>query len=248
MVAPEAMALIKTSVADGIGTVAFDNYTHRNALSAELVAETIAALGDMRETARAVVLRSAVKNPVWSAGHDLHELSPEGQVPLGWHDPLEQLLRAIGDFPAPVIAMIDGSVWGGACDLVLDCDIALGDEAASFCFVPAKLGLPYNLSGVQRFVTRLPPNIAMEMAATAEPINAERALRVNLLNQLIPGADLETRTYAMARTIADRHREAIAAFKVQTRLLMAAPAIAPERLEYIEAMRRAAYVAAGSQK
>jgi hypothetical protein len=52
----------------------------------------------------------------------------------------------------------------------------------------------------------------------------------------------------MARTFADRHREAIAAFKVQTRLLMAAPAIAPERLEYIEAMRRAAYAAAGSQR
>jgi methylmalonyl-CoA decarboxylase len=237
------MSLIKTSLVDGIGTLALDNYAHRNALSAAMIAELLAALAGMRGTARVVVLRSAARNPVWSAGHDIHELAPSGQDPLGWHDPLEQLLRAIGDFPAPVIAMIDGSVWGGACDLVLDCDIALGDEAASFSFVPAKLGLPYNLSGVQRFVTRLPPNVAMEMACTAEPVDAERALRVNLLNQLVPAAELEARTQAMARTIVGRHRAAIAAFKAQARLVIATLAANPERLEYLEAIRQAAYSA-----
>jgi methylmalonyl-CoA decarboxylase len=225
------MPLIRTSLADGIGTLAFDNYAHRNALSAAVVTELLAALAEMRETARAVILRSAAKNPVWSAGHDLHELAQSGQDPLGWHDPLEQLLRAVADFPAPVIAMIDGSVWGGACDL----------EAASFCFVPAKLGLPYNLSGVQRFVTRLPPNIAMEMACTAEPFDAQRALHGHLLNQLVPVADLETRTYSMAKTIAGRHREAIAAFKAQARLVLATLSANPERLEYLEAIRQAAY-------
>jgi methylmalonyl-CoA decarboxylase len=235
------MSLIRTSLVDGVGTLAFDNYAHRNALSAAMIGELLAALAEMRETARTVVLRSAAKNPVWSAGHDIHELAPSGQDPLGWHDPLEQLLRAVGDFPAPVIAMIDGSVWGGACDLVLDCDIALGDEAASFCFVPAKLGLPYNLSGVQRFVTRLPPNIAMEMACTAEPVDAERALRVSLLNQLVPASELEARTDAMARIIVGRHREAIAAFKAQARSVMASFAANPERLEYLEAIRQAAY-------
>jgi methylmalonyl-CoA decarboxylase len=235
------MALIRTNTADGVGTLAFDNYAHRNALSAALIAELIAALASMRAAARVVVLRSIAKNAVWSAGHDLHELSPKGQDPLAWNDPLEQLLRAVGDFPAPVIAMIDGSVWGGACDLVLDCDISLGDEAASFSFVPAKLGLPYNLSGVQRFVTRLPPNVAMEMAYTADPVDAERALRVNILNHLVPTAELEARTYAMAKTIAGRHREAITAFKAQARLLMATPVASPERLEYVERIRWEAY-------
>jgi methylmalonyl-CoA decarboxylase len=235
------MTLISTSLADGIGSLAFDNYAHRNALSAALIAELLPALADMRETARVVILRSAAKNPVWSAGHDLHELAPPGHDPLGWHDPLEQLLRAVADFPAPVIAMIDGSVWGGACDLVLDCDIALGDEAASFCFVPAKVGLPYNLSGVQRFVTRLPPNVAMEMACTAEPIDAQRALQVSLLNQLVPAGQLEQRTYLMAKTIAGRHHEAITAFKAQARLVMATLAANSERLEYLEAVRQAAY-------
>jgi methylmalonyl-CoA decarboxylase len=235
------MAFITSNLTDGVGTIAFDNYAHRNALSSALIAEAIAAFDGMRADARVVVLRAASKNPVWSAGHDLHELSPKGQDPLAWHDPLEQLLRAVADFPAPVIAMIDGSVWGGACDLALDCDIALGDESASFAFVPAKIGLPYNLSGVQRFLARLPPNVALEMACTADAVDAERALRVGLLNHLVPAADLEARTYAMAKTIAGRHREAIAAFKAQARQLLAAPAISPERLEYLEAVRWAVY-------
>ncbi len=150
------MALIQSSVSDGVGTIAFDNYTHRNALSAALIGEAIAAFAAMRGEASVVVLRAASKNKVWSAGHDLPELSPKGQDPLAWRDPLEQMLRAVRDFPGPVVAMIDGSVWGGACDLALDCDIALGDADASFAFVPAKIGLPYNLSGVQRFVARSP--------------------------------------------------------------------------------------------
>jgi hypothetical protein len=133
------MALIQASVTDGVGVVALDNYAHRNALSAELIAEAIEALAGMRASAQVAILRSVARHPVWSAGHDLHELSPKGWDPLAWHDPLEQFVRAIGAFPGPVIAMIDGSVWGGACDVVFDCDIAMGDETASFMFVPAKL-------------------------------------------------------------------------------------------------------------
>jgi len=81
----------------------------------------------------------------------------------------------------------------------------------------------------------------MEMAATADPISAERALRVNLLNDMLPADQLEARTYAMAKTIAGRHRGAIAAFKGQARQLLSAPAISPERLEFLEALRWSVY-------
>ena len=64
---------------------------------------------------------------------------------------------------------------------------------------------------------------------------------MNLLNHLMQAAELEARTYAMAKTIAGHHRGAIAAFKAQARLLMAAPAVSPERLEHVEAIRWAVY-------
>jgi hypothetical protein len=69
----------------------------------------------------------------------------------------------------------------------------------------------------------------------------KRALRVNLINHLVPAGDLEARAFAMAKVIAGRHREAIAGFKAQARLLMAMPTASPERLEYVEELRRAAY-------
>ena len=46
------------------------------------------------------------------------ELPEGGRDPLGWDDPLRHLVRAIEDFPAPVIAIVEGSVWGGACETV----------------------------------------------------------------------------------------------------------------------------------
>ena len=80
-----------------------------------------AALGSLQaQHVRAVVLRAAAGLHVWSAGHDINELPRRD--PLAYNDPLEQLLRAIRTFPAPVVAMVHGSVWGGAFDLVLSCD------------------------------------------------------------------------------------------------------------------------------
>ena len=60
---------------------------------------------------------------IWSAGHDVDEL-PEGRRdPLGWYDPLRRLIRGIETHPAPIIAMIEGGVWGGACEAAMACDI-----------------------------------------------------------------------------------------------------------------------------
>jgi len=89
------MALIQSGLSDGVGAIALDNYTHRNALSAALIAEAIAAFAAMREEASVVVLRAASKNKVWSAGHDLRELSPKGQDPLAWRDPLAMRRKAM---------------------------------------------------------------------------------------------------------------------------------------------------------
>ena len=55
-------------------------------------------------------------------------------------------------FPAPIIAMVHGSVWGGAFDLVLSCDVVIADETATFAITPANLGLPYNTTGLLHFL------------------------------------------------------------------------------------------------
>jgi len=236
------MPLVRTEFSDRIGTIAFDNYAKRNALSRALIAEVIVALDRFRaDGARAVVLRSAANEKVWSAGHDVDELPKADIDPLPYGDPLERLLRAVKAFPAPVIAMVHGSVWGGACELVMACDIVIADETSAFAITPAKLGLPYNAAGFLNFISRLPLTIVKEMFFTADPIPAERAERVGIVNMIVPAAELEARTYAMAKTIAQRSPAAIAAYKEAIRVLSEAVAINPDTYEYLHGLRRDVY-------
>jgi methylmalonyl-CoA decarboxylase len=109
------MAYILAELACTVGTVTLDHQRRRNALSHALVEELIAALQRFREAgARVVILRARPGARVFSAGHDVDELPEARRDPLGWDDPLRRLVREIESFPGPVIAMVEGSVWGGA--------------------------------------------------------------------------------------------------------------------------------------
>ena len=82
---------IRTSFDDHIGIVGFDDYATRNALSKELIAATLAALEIFKtQRARAVILRSAQIDSVWSSGHSVNELPIAEKDPLPYDDPLEQ--------------------------------------------------------------------------------------------------------------------------------------------------------------
>jgi methylmalonyl-CoA decarboxylase len=236
------MALVQRKSEGNIGTIALDHYEKRNALGSELIAEVVGALTEFKARGvRAVVLRSARDHAVWSAGLDVSELPKADVDPLPYTDPFERLLRAVKEFPAPVIAMIHGTVWGGACDLVMNCDLVFGDETCAFAITPAKLGLPYNAGGFLAFMTRLPLGIVKEMFFTAEPISAERAERVGIVNAIVPAAELEARVYGMANTIATRSAAAIAASKEAMRVLSEAVAINPATYEYLQSLRRDVY-------
>jgi methylmalonyl-CoA decarboxylase len=188
-----------------------------------------------------VILRSAQSASVWSAGYAIDELPKAGIDPLPYDEPLEQLLRVVKAFPAPVIAMVHGSVWGGACDLVIACDLVVADETSAFAITPAKIGLPYNMVGILNFMSQLPLAIVKEMFFTADPIGAERAERVGIINRLVPAATLEAETLAFARHIATRSPAAIGAFKEAMRAISGAVSINPDTYEYLHGLRREVY-------
>ena len=239
------MALIQTTFADHIGVIAFDHYAKRNALSFELIAETLTALEQLQQQrARVVILRSAVQEKVWSSGHSVDELPKADIDPLPYDEPLEKLLRAVKAFPAPVIAMVHGTVWGGACDLIMACDMVYADETSAFAITPAKIGLPYNSVGILNFMRRLPLNVVKEMFFTADPIDAQRAERVGIVNKLTTSADLEASVFDLAKTIASRSPASIAAFKEATRALSGAVAMNPDTYEYLQGLRRTVYFGA----
>ena len=236
------MPLITASLDAPIGTITLNHAHKRNALSESLIHEVIAALADFKERkARVVVLRAQPGAKVWSAGHDVGELPIGGRDPLGWDDPLRNLIREIEIFPAPVIAMIEGGVWGGACETVFACDLTIAAPDATFAVTPAKLGVPYNVSGMLTFLNATSMRIVKEMAFTAMPIGAERAERLGMINYVIAASELEAFTYEFAGRIAQNAPLSIAVMKEQLRILAGAHPMSPQGFERVQGLRRIVY-------
>jgi methylmalonyl-CoA decarboxylase len=236
------MPLINTEFSDGVGTITFQNPAKRNCLSSSAIAEILSALdGFEKSRAIAVILRAQEGSKVWSSGHDVNELPKPGRDPLPYAGPLESLLRRIQEYPGAVIAMVQGSVWGGACDLAFSCDILIGDETATFAMTPAKIGVPYNPTGLIHFINVLGINKAKEMFFTAEPINARDSLNVGILNHLVPAAELGAFTFALAGKIQKNSPLAIRSFKRQFRLLSSGLPLPAETFEMIQSIRREVY-------
>jgi len=236
------MSLILQEQHDAIGTITLNHQDKRNALSCALIDEVMAALkAFVTAGARAVVLRAAGGVEVWSAGHDVEELPQANRDPLGWDDPLRRLVREIEDTPMPVIAMIEGSVWGGACEAAMACDIVIACETSTFAITPAKLGVPYNLTGLMTFMNAVHLHIVKEMAFTAQPIPAQRAEQLGIVNRVVPAAELEATAYGMAAQIAQNAPLSIAVMKEELNLLANARDLSPLSFERIQALRRVVY-------
>ncbi len=236
------MDLILKEIKDGIGSLTLNNPARRNALSIELCGEIVAALTDFEaKKIPVVVIRAGKDAKVWSAGHDITQLPKVHNDPLAYDSPMEVAFRKIQAYPGPVIAMIQGSVWGGATDLAVTCDLAVGDETSTFAITPVKMGLPYNASGIMHFINRVGSNIAKEMFFTAAPVKAERAYHFGILNHLVSSAEIEEFTFTLARSIATNSPLAVSVIKEQFRILSEAHPISPEAFERIQALRRKVY-------
>jgi len=236
------MSLINTEIKDRIGTICFNNDEKRNSLSSEMMQEFKEAIDMMEsEQARAIVLRANDGVKVWCAGLNVSELPTPGSDPLFYHHPLEKIMRRIQKFPAPVIAMINGSVWGGGCDLSFVCDILIGTNKASFAITPSRIGVPYNTTGIVHFLNMVELNIAKEMFFTAQPLSAEKAESLGVLNHLVEEDKLLEFTYSMAEQIAQNSPLSIAVIKEQLNIMGGARPINSEFYEKIDELRQKAF-------
>jgi methylmalonyl-CoA decarboxylase len=235
-------SFVETEIRGSVGILTMNDPARRNALGIRMTQGIIRGLQYLRDVSvRVVVLRAAPDMRVWSSGHDVHELPRGRRDPLAYDDPLEQCLRAVRSEPMPVIAMVHGSVWGGAFDLALSCDIIIADETATFAITPANLGLPYNTTGLLHFIGRVPLNVVKEMFFSAAPISAEQAEHWLIVNHLVPSDELQDRTFALADTMASKAPLAIAVVKEQLRVLSDYQPVAAQVYERIQGLRRQAY-------
>ncbi len=154
-----------------------------------------AALGSALEEAandpavRAVVLTGTGR--AFCAGADLKEIA-EGVRPATGH-PEWGFAGMVRHWVAkPVVAAVNGPALGGGAEIVLACDLAVADPAATFALPEVRRGLAANGGGVLRLHRQIPPKVALWLALTGEPMDAASALRWGLVNEVSePGRCLE---------------------------------------------------------
>ena len=236
--------LVNTVINDRICYVEMQNSDHFNCLSEAMCNELQDAIhyGYAQECV-GIVIKAQCRKGVWSAGHDIRELPQNGEDPLAYDVPMEKLLRCVQETPIPVIACVNGSVWGGACDLCLSCDMIVSTDDSTFAITPAKIGIPYNASGIMHFINQLGINKAREMFFLAQPITALDALNVGLINRVAKPEDLDQ--MLEEQFLAPLRRNSImsiSAIKRQFRALSKASNVIPsESFERINAYRTRVY-------
>ncbi|RKS79100.1 enoyl-CoA hydratase/carnithine racemase [Actinomadura pelletieri DSM 43383] len=193
---------LRVRVEDGVGTVVIDRPAKLNAMSAAMWRALPGILDDLAAdpAVRVVVLTGAGGN--FCAGADIAELDDI-------HRPDDSHLsvaaeRALAAFPKPTLAAIEGYCVGGGCQLAAACDLRFAADDAVFGVTPAKLGLVYPTTATARLVGLVGPSTAKYLLYSADLIGADHALRVGLLDEIVPAKDLHTRVTEFTATLASR--------------------------------------------
>ncbi|WP_433510614.1 crotonase/enoyl-CoA hydratase family protein [Nonomuraea sp. CA-143628] len=174
----------------------------RNAVNAELTRAVGEALdeADADASVRAVVLTGA-GDKAFCAGADLKavargEFSAEGLKPhWGFAGCVTHPIAK------PVIAAVNGFALGGGTEIALWADLVVAAETAAFGLPEVKRGILAGAGGAFRLAAQLPTKIAMEILLTGEPVTAAEALRLGLVNRVVPPAELLTAAFALAETV-----------------------------------------------
>ena len=194
------------SVQDGVGTIVFNQPEKRNAMSVEMWDGMTAMLDAWRDdpAVRVVVLAGA-GDKAFVSGADISQFgqSRSNAEAQKEYDKLTSSGRAkLASFPKPVIARIQGFCLGGGLGIAMQADLRIVADDAQFGIPAAKLGIAYSFSMVSRLTALIGPSDARMMLFTGDRIDAAEALRLRLVNRVVPAAELSSTVDKIARTIA----------------------------------------------
>jgi 2-(1,2-epoxy-1,2-dihydrophenyl)acetyl-CoA isomerase len=195
---------VRWRVADGVGTITLDRPDALNSLEATLKRELLAVLREAsRDPAvRVVILTGAGR--AFCAGQDLKERLAPDAAPLDVEvrERYIPIVLAIRRLPKPIIAAVNGVAAGAGAALAFACDLRIAAEEASFVLAFGRIGLVPD-SGASWFLPRLVGAArAAELLYLSDPLPAAEALRIGLVNRVVPGEQLLTETEALAGRLA----------------------------------------------
>lgn len=207
---PDAASVLLRQDADGIATLTLNRPQARNPLSEAMLAalsETFAAIAADRSV-RAVILAAA--GPVFSAGHDLKEMTAHrtdaDRGRAYFADILGRcsgMMLQITALPQPVIAAVEGTATAAGCQLVASCDLAVAGSEARFCTPGVHIGL-FCSTPMVALSRNLSAKHAMEMLLLGEMVPAQEALRMGLVNRVAPAGQALAEAGRLAAVIASK--------------------------------------------
>ncbi|MFN7919225.1 MAG: enoyl-CoA hydratase [Bryobacteraceae bacterium] len=182
-----------------IAILTLNRSDRRNALSLALMRSLIAALGEA-SSARAVILAAAGR--VFSAGHDLSEMSA-GSIThyREIFDVCTELMAKIQSIAPPVIAEVQGLATAAGCQLAATCDLVIASEAAAFATPGVKIGL-FCTTPMVALTRAIGRKRAMEMLLTGRAIDAATATEWGLANRVVKADELRSATLELAGQVA----------------------------------------------
>jgi enoyl-CoA hydratase/carnithine racemase len=212
---PDGATILLREDRDGIALLTLNRPAARNALSEELIATLAAAFDDIGRdrSIRAVIV--AANGPAFSAGHDLKQLTARRSDPDGGKAYFRHvmticsgMMQKIVALPQPVIACVSGVATAAGCQLVATCDLAVASTEARFATPGVDIGL-FCSTPMVALTRNIPRKNAMHMLLTGEPVTADEAMRLGLVNKVVPhGSELEA-AFALARVVASKSQATV---------------------------------------
>jgi len=230
-----------------VATLTLNRPEKKNSLSPQLVETLLDAFEQLAadDTVRVIVIRG-LGNQAFCSGYDIGSLptrlSDDVREELKTLNPVESLFRAIVNFPFPVIAMINGAAFGAGCELSVCCDIRIGSDDIRMGMPPAKLGLVYPWTGLQRFIQVIGLKSTREIFFTGRTYTGKRLTEIGLVDYLIPRQELEDFTYQMAAEISANAPLALKGTKRVLNLLLSSLQPDKNSIQEAESLTEGAFI------
>jgi enoyl-CoA hydratase/carnithine racemase len=191
--------------AEAVARITIRNPAKRNALDHEIldgIASLMAELDDGIAT-RCVVITGS--DGMFSAGYDIgdipDEVFAEEAERLVAH-PFSRAIQAVEAFPFPTLAAVNGHALGGGLELALTCDLRIAARGVKLGMPPAKLGLIYSHTGLQKFIDTVGPARTRELFLVGRNVDADRAEQIGLVNEVAGPDELDETALALSAEIA----------------------------------------------
>ncbi len=203
---------------DGIGWMTFNNPARRNATSLEMWLAIGEILEDFEadDAVRVIVMKGA-GDKAFVSGADISEFKEKrnnAEAAAEYSRISDSSRQRLANVSKPLIAMIRGFCLGGGLAVAMSADMRFASPDSRFGVPAARLGIAYGFQGLRRLVHLVGPAMANEIMFTARRLDAEEALRVGLINRIIPAEDLEATVREIAITIGQNAPLSVNASKV----------------------------------